>query len=118
VVEAAAGTPVRILSMTDGQVAKTGRTKIVIPAGIYPGVDDDVVTTSLPVGACTTTRMDEEAAHALTGIFWAVREQMAGTAPWWKGVGLDDLATLAAPLHPGALRHHTEAGVSLPEGLR
>lgn len=118
VVEVAAGTPVRILSMTDEQVAKTGRTRIVIPAGTYPGVEDDVVTTSLPVGAYTTTRMDEEAAHALTRIFWEVREQMAETAPWWKGVGLDDLATLAAPLHPGALRHYTEAGVSLPEGLR
>jgi TRAP transporter TAXI family solute receptor len=118
VIEVAAATPVRLLSMTDAEVAKTGRAKTVIPAGTYPGIETDVVTTSLPVGAYTTTRMEDEAAYALTRIFWQMREQMAATAPWWKGVTLDDLATLAAPLHPGALRAYAEAGVNLPEGLR
>lgn len=118
VIEVAAATPVRLLSMTDAQVAKTGRAKTIIPAGTYPGIDADVVTTSLPVGAYTTTRMEDEAAYALTRIFWQMREQMAATAPWWEGVTLEDLATLAAPLHPGALRAYAEAGVNLPEGLR
>jgi len=62
VMEAAAGTGVRLLSMTDAQVAATGRTRLVIPAGTYPGIDEDVVTTSLPVGAYTTSAMDEDTA--------------------------------------------------------
>ncbi len=118
VVEAAASVPVRILSMTDEQVAKTGRTRLVIPAGTYPGVDYDVVTTSLPVGAYTIASMEEEAAYLFTRYFWETREQRAEASPWWKGVTTDGLATLAAALHPGAARYYEEAGISLPAGLR
>ncbi|HFD15995.1 MAG TPA: TAXI family TRAP transporter solute-binding subunit [Rhodospirillales bacterium] len=118
VVEAAASVPVRILSMSDEQVAKTGRTKLVIPAGTYPGVDYDVVTTSLPVGAYTVTGMEEEAAYLFTKYYWETREQRAGASPWWKGVTPDGLVTLAAPLHPGARRYYEEAGFTLPANLR
>jgi TRAP transporter TAXI family solute receptor len=70
VLEAAAGTKIHLLSMTDDQVAQTKRTKLVIPAGTYSGVDQDVTTTSLPVGAYTTTSMDDETAYQLTKTFW------------------------------------------------
>lgn len=118
VVEAGAAVPIRVLSMTDEQVAKTGRTRIVIPAGTYPGVDDEVVTTSLPVGAYTTTRMEEEAAFRLTRLYWQVKDAMAATAPWWKGVTTADLATLSAPLHAGAVRAYEAMEVGLPAHLR
>ena len=118
VVEAAASVPVRILSMTDAQVEKTGRTRLVIPAGTYPGVDYDVVTTSLPVGAYTVASMEEEAAYLFTRYFWETREQRAAGSPWWKGVTAEGLATLAAALHPGARRYYEEAGFALPASLQ
>ena len=37
VIEAAAGTGVRVLSLDDAQIKKTKRTKLVIPAGTYKG---------------------------------------------------------------------------------
>ena len=39
VIEAAAGTGITVLSMTSDQVKKTKRTRLVIPAGTYPGVN-------------------------------------------------------------------------------
>ena len=118
VLEAAAGTEVRLLSMSDEQVAATKRTRLVIPAGTYPGVDSDVVTTSLPVGAYTTTAMDEATAYALTKTFWSQKGDMGAAAAWWDGVSTDMLASLAGKLHPGALRYYEEAGVAVPESLK
>lgn len=117
VMEAAAGTKVRLLSMTDAQVAATGRTRLVIPADTYPGIDTDVVTTSLPVGTYTTSEMDEATAYQLTKSFWERKGDMAKANPWWNGVTAAMLETLGAPLHPGALKYYKEAGIEVPGGL-
>jgi len=117
VIEAAAGTKIRLLSMSDQQVAATKRTRLVIPAGTYPGVDYDVVTTSLPVGAYTTTAMDDDTAYSLTKAYWSQKARMGKANPWWDGVSSAMLSTLGAKLHPGALRYYREAGTALPEGL-
>ena len=118
VIEAAAGTPIRLLSMTDEQVKKTGRTRLVIPAGTYPGVDYDVVTTSLPVGAYTTTAMDDDTAYRLTRAFWEQKQALGEANPWWNAVTFEELKTLGAKLHPGALRYYREQGVKIPESLQ
>ncbi len=118
VIEAAAGTGIRLLSMTDDQVAATKRTRLVIPAGTYAGVERDVVTTSLPVGAYTTTDMDDATAYALTKTYWEKKADMAKANAWWGGVSSELLATLAGKLHPGAMRYYEEAGIEVPEGLK
>lgn len=118
VVEVAAGTKVRILSMTDAQVAESKRTKIVIPKGTYPGIDADVVTTSLPVVAYTLADMDEATAYQLTKTFWESKATMAKANPWWTGVTPDMLAVMNGKLHPGALRYYTEAKIAVPDQLK
>lgn len=118
VLEAAASLPVHLLSMSDEQVKATKRTRIVIPKGTYPGVDEDVVTTSLPVGAYTTTGMDEQTAYLLTKIYWTRKAEMAKANAWWGGVTPAMLDTLAGKLHPGALRYYREAGIAVPEALQ
>ena len=118
VLEAAASLPVRLLSMSDEQVKATKRTRIVIPKGTYPGVDEDVVTTSLPVGAYTTTGMDEQTAYLLTKIYWTRKAEMAKANAWWGGVQPAMLDTLAGKLHPGALRYYREAGITVPDALK
>lgn len=70
VIEAAASTSVTVLSMSDEQIAETKRTKLTIPAGTYAGQEADIATTSLPVVAFTTTKMDDDTAYALTKTFW------------------------------------------------
>jgi len=118
VIEAAAGMKVRVLSMSEEQVKQTKRTRIVIPAGTYPGVDSDVVTTSLPVGAYTTTAMDNDTAYKLTRTYWEQKAAMGKTNPWWNGVSGALLSTMGGKLHPGALRYYNEAGIKIADHLK
>jgi TRAP transporter TAXI family solute receptor len=115
VIEAAAGTGVQVLSLSEDQVKQTGATRFVIPAGTYAGQKQDVVTTSLPVIAYTTTQMDDETAYQLTRTFWTQRDKMAATAPWWGGVDKTMLATISGKIHPGALRYYKEAGYAVSD---
>jgi TRAP transporter TAXI family solute receptor len=115
VIEAAAGTGVSLLSLSDDQVAKTKRTRLVIPAGTYPGVDGDVVTTSLPVVAYTTTSMDDDTAYRLTRTYWQQKQSMGAGAAWWNGVSAELLSNISGKIHPGALRYYQEAGMAVPD---
>lgn len=118
VIEAAAGTGVRILSLDDDQIAQTKRTKLTIPAGTYAGQDTAIQTTSLPVAAFTTTKMSDETAYQLTKTFWEQREKMADSAAWWAGVDQGLMAAIKTPLHPGAVKYYTEAGWDLTEAQK
>lgn len=118
VIEAAAGTEVRLLSMTDEQVKATKRTKLVIPAGTYPGVDYDVTTTSLPVVAYTTTKMSDDDAYTLTKAYWEAKADMGKNAKWWNGVTPEMLANVIGKLHPGAARYYAEAGIAVPDAIK
>ena len=113
VIEAAASTGVRVLSMTDEEVAETGRTRLVIPAGTYTGQDADVVTTSLPVVAFTTTDMSDDTAYQLTKAYWEAKESLGGAAAWWNGVTPDMIGEVSTGVHPGAARYYEEVGVSV-----
>lgn len=118
VIEAAAGTGVKVLSLSDDQVTQTKRTRLVIPAGTYTDQTDDVVTTSLPVVAYTNTQMSDDDAYLMTKTFWDQRDAMAGNAAWWAAVSADMLANISTEIHPGAIRYYEEAGISLEEHHR
>ena len=113
VIEAAASTPVMLLSMSDEQVAATERDALTIPAGTYAGPAAPVRTTSLPVVAYTTTAMSEDTAYQLTKTFWGQKAAMTANAPWWKGVDQAAMASITGKLHPGAVRYYKEAGFKL-----
>jgi TRAP transporter TAXI family solute receptor len=115
VIEAAASTSVKILSLSDEQIAQTKRTKLTIPAGTYSDQDTDIVTTSLPVVAYTTTAMDDETAYQLTKTFWDSKAKLGGNTPWWNGVDQALLRTIKGQIHPGAVRYYTEAGMALSD---
>ncbi len=116
--EAGASTEIRLLSLSPEQLAKVKGTKLVIPAGTYKGVDSDVTTISLPVGAYTTTAMDEATAYALTKTFWTKLEEMTKVNPWWGGIDTAMLDSLAGKMHAGALKYYAEAGVAVPDSLK
>ena len=118
VIETAASMPVTLISLTDEQIEQTGATRQTIPGGTYPGVDQDVETTSLPVMAYTTTSMDDETAYTLTKTFWERRDAMAEEAAWWGSITPSMLENMVGTLHPGALRYYEEAGVEVPDELR
>ncbi len=118
VIEAAASTGVTVLSLTDEQIAATKRARLVIPAGTYAGQDTDIVTTSLPVAAFTTTKMDDDTAYELTRTFWEGKSDMGAGAAWWNGVDPALLANVTTRFHPGAQRYYAEAGIELADAQK
>ena len=116
VIEAAATMPVTILSMTDEEVAETGRTRLEIPAGTYAGQDEPIVTTALDVVAFATTKMPEETAYTLTKTFWEEQARLADTARWWAGIAPEMLQGAGTDIHPGALRYYEEIGAEVGAG--
>ncbi len=113
VIEAAASTGVTVLSLSDVQIAQTKRTKLVIPAGTYAGQESDIVTTSLPVVAYTTTAMDDDTAYALTKTYWEQKGAMGEGAAWWNGVNEGLIENITGKIHPGAIRYYEEAEIAL-----
>ena len=118
VIEAAASTGVHVLSLSDDQVKKTKRTRLVIPGGTYAGVGGDTVTTSLPVVAYTTKSMSNETAYQLTKTYWSQKKNMGANHAWWNGVSGELLTNVYGKLHPGALKYYSEAGISIPAANR
>ncbi|GAA0408857.1 TAXI family TRAP transporter solute-binding subunit [Cocleimonas flava] len=118
VIEAAASTGVSILSLTDDQIKQTKRTRLVIPAGTYTGVDKDTVTTSLPVVAHATTQMDDDTAYLLTKTFWTQKENLGKDTAWWNAVTPKMLENVYGKLHPGALKYYDEIKADVPEAIR
>jgi TRAP transporter TAXI family solute receptor len=113
VIEAAASMGVTVLSLTDEQIAQTKRTRLIIPAGTYAGQEDDIVTTSLPVVAYTTTAMEDDTAYALTKTYWQQKNAMGSSAAWWNGVDKGLMPNITGKIHPGAVRYYKEAGYNL-----
>jgi len=115
VIEAAAGTGVRVLSLSDEQIAETKRTRIVIPAETYAGQAEDIVTTSLPVVAYATAAMDDDTAYALTKTYWDQKNEMGAGAAWWNAVDASMLSNISSKIHPGAVRYYQEQNLSLED---
>ena len=113
VIEAAASTGVHVLTLSSEQIKKTKRTRLVIPDGTYKGQKGPITTTSLPVVAYSTLRMNAETAYVLTKTYWTEKSKMGSKASWWNGVGKGLMSNIKGKIHPGALKYYTEAGFSI-----
>lgn len=118
VIEAAASTGISLISLSDEQIKKTKRTRLIIPAGTYSGVDKDTVTTSLPVVAHTTTEMSDDTAYLLTKTYWSQKESLGKDTAWWNGVTPKMLENVYGKLHPGALKYYDKIKADVPADLR
>lgn len=118
VIEAAAGTDVNVLSLSEDQLAETKRDKTVIPAGTYNGQESDITTASLSVAAFSTTQMDVDTAYELTRTFWEQKAKMGESSSWWNGVSPEMLANINGKVHPGALRYYDEVGFNIRDDQR
>lgn len=121
--ELATTTAIRILPISPAQAEVLAKndpasSPITIAAGTYKGVPA-VPTVGVPVGAYATTKMDDATAYAITKAFWAKKDEMAKTNPWWAAVTPDLIDALGnTKLHPGALKYYKEAGVAVPASMQ
>jgi TRAP transporter TAXI family solute receptor len=121
---AAAGDSVRLLTVTEEQMAtiNTGLdlwTPYPLPAGTYPGQDYDVTTVAQPNFLAVNASVDEEHVYQITKTMFENLAFLRAIHPATNALSLDSaLGGLPAPLHPGALRYYEEVGVTVPERLK
>ena len=118
VIEAAASAGVNLLSLTDKQIKKTKRTKLVIPGGTYAGISGPTKTTSLPVIAHATSAMSDDTAYMFTKNYWTRKKEMGVSSAWWNGVSGELLVNVYGKIHPGAIKYYDEVGIKVPLSAR
>lgn len=84
-----------------------------IPAGTYPGQDNDVLTSAIKITVCTDARVDDDVIYDLTKTFWENFEELQETQAPLKKVKLEEAVTDLAglPIHEGAARYYREIGL-------
>lgn len=119
------GDDLTILSFTDEQMAAANGdfeelwTRHTLPAGLYPGLDEEVQTIGQPNFLAVDASVPEETVYKITKTVFENLPFLQSIHPATKAMSLDSaIAGLPLPLHPGALRYYEEAGVEVPDRLR
>ncbi|WP_018175473.1 MULTISPECIES: TAXI family TRAP transporter solute-binding subunit [unclassified Thioalkalivibrio] len=87
--------------------------RALIPAGTYPGQDDDIHTYGVGATLVTSTRTSERAVYEITRAVFENFETFRGLHPAFGPLERETMVDegLSAPLHPGAQRYFREAGL-------
>lgn len=122
---AAMGDDIALLEFTDEQMVEANGdfgdlwTRYVIPAGTYPGQEEDVNTIAQPNFLATHADVPEETIYLFTKTVYENLPFLQGIHAATKAMSLDAaIAGLPAPLHPGAIRYYEEQGIEIPDSLR
>lgn len=87
-----------------------------IPAGVYEGVDSDILTPAVSALLVVSSDLDDELVYGITKAMWNSNTRKLLDNGHAKGkqitveTALDGVAALGVPLHPGAERFYKEAG--------
>ncbi|MCA1775975.1 MAG: TAXI family TRAP transporter solute-binding subunit, partial [Loktanella sp.] len=120
---ATAGDDVTLLSFTsEQQAAADGErelwTEYLIPAGTYPGQEEDVTTIAQPNFLATSADLAEEDVYLITKTIYENLPFLQAIHPATQAMAIEQaIAGLPLPLHPGAQRYYEEVGVDIPERL-
>jgi len=84
-----------------------------LPAGMYPGQDDDVETFGVGATLVTSTRTSDNAVYHLTRAVFENFSTFKGMHPAFEVLQPESMISqgLSAPMHEGALRYYREAGM-------
>ena len=113
VIEVAASMGINVISLSEDQIKSSRRTKLIIPAGTYSGQTSEIITTSLPVVAYSTTNMSNDVAYNLTKAYWDNKGKLGNVAKWWNGVSLEMLSNISTEIHPGSIKYYKNVGARL-----
>ncbi len=84
-----------------------------LPAGMYPGQDEDVQTFGVGATLVTSTRTSDNAVYHLTRAVFENFDTFKGMHPAFAVLEPERMISqgLSAPMHEGALRYYREAGM-------
>lgn len=90
--------------------------RTVIPAGTYPGQDQDIDTFGVKCLVCVSQDMDEDLVYLITKILHESAPQLAKNHEAMTALEEEGFMyrELPIPLHPGAERYYKEAGLLSP----
>ncbi len=121
---ASVGDSVQVLNVTDDELvaADDGKdlwTRYVIPAGTYPGQEEDINTIAQPNFLAVRDDVPEEHVYLFIKTVYENLPFLQAIHPATNAMSVDAaLAGLPFPLHPGALRYYEEIGLEIPDRLR
>ncbi len=122
---AAMGGDITVLDFTKEQMKKANGdfdelwTAYNIPAGTYPGQDEDINTIAQPNFLAVRSDVPEETIYKITKTIYENLPFLQSIHPATKAMSLERaIAGLPLPLHPGAVRYFEEVGVKIPDRLK
>ena len=114
--------PLRVLSLTDEQVATATEalpflSATEIPEGTYRDMPA-ATTLGTYIGIAATSDLSEDAAYEFTRAYWESIERLSQTFAPAQGMTPEiSVENTATPLHAGALRYYREIGIEVPDEL-
>ncbi len=114
--------PLRVLSLTDEQVATATEalpflSATEIPEGTYRDMPA-ATTLGTYIGIAATSDLSEDAAYEFTRAYWESIERLGQTFAPAQGMTPEiSVENTATPLHAGALRYYREIGIEVPDEL-
>jgi uncharacterized protein len=115
---------IRILSLTDEQIAAAQEadptfTALSLPGGSYEGVEEDVATIGVPNVLVVSSEMDDETAYQITKAMFENIAELQAVHPAANETTIEfTMSATPVPLHQGAIRYYEESGVEVPDDLR
>jgi len=108
---------VRFLSLPEDKVKiltdkNPGFTRTTIEAGMYRGIDSEIVTIQSPLVMIANKDAPDELVYQITKVVYENLAELHNVAPNLKGVTHRDLLhDYGVPMHPGAIRYFKEVGL-------
>ena len=115
---------VTVLDFTDEQIAQANGdfedlwTRFTVPAGTYPGQEEDIETVSQPNFLAVRCDLPDETIYKITSTIFENLAFLQSIHPATNDMSLEAaLPGLPLPLHPGAQRYYEEQGLTIPDRL-
>ncbi len=120
----ASKTKVKMLEFSDEEFEKLNAAapqfgQYIVPAGLYPGLDQDVKVVGIKSALFTNSEVSEEMVYELTKAMYEYHSEIEGSHKALETVTLENAlkGLPPVPLHPGALKFYKEKGFEIPEGM-
>lgn len=117
IMDLANSTDIKVVPLTEEFIEKMremnpGYASITIPAGSYPGQDEDVLAVGYATHVVARCDLDPDLVHGLLNEMWENREDLAAIAGAMRNTTLEGMAKdTGVPMHEGAKRFYEEQGV-------